>query len=127
MPSPERDGLIHKAVLWPFLRTDVQGEPVVGPGVEVDSRWLWGVSIGLGPEGESISNDVTIKIDQYVTVGSIMWQGTLKEWNALPPGSTDTWLVQVNSERIVEDIRGEEVGYKLGASRFRDSLPTVET
>lgn len=126
MPSPESDGLIHKAVLWPFLRTDIQGEPVVGPGVEVDSRWLWGVSIGLGPEGESVSNDVTIKVDQYVIVGSLMWQGTLAEWNALPPGSTDTWLVQVNSERIVEDIRGEETGYKLGASRFRDSLPTVE-
>lgn len=126
MPPIETDGLIHKAVLWKFKRRDGYGEPVVHPPVEIDARWRWARTQSVGPDGQTIALDASIIVAEEVDLDGVIWQGTLKQWNALPADAADRKLMQVKTSSTVEDIKGVEQKRRVGAARFKNTLPTVE-
>lgn len=122
----EVDDELAWAVLWEFVRTAGDGEPVVAAPVQIPARWLWQSTVSSGPDTATVALAGRVLVDREISLDSIMWEGKLSEWNALTPPQREDWLVQVKTTSTVEDIKGDAVRRKVGVQFFRGRLPQVE-
>jgi len=87
MPNPENDCLFQKALLWAASATEVDddtNEPKVAAAAEIDVRWQNVQREIPDGNGNVISVVAEVVVNQDITNGSIMWEGTL-DTVASPP------------------------------------------
>lgn len=123
MPAPESAYRMQKAVLWEKVGDDKAGEPLVSAGVELEVRWNSIYREVHDPLGNIIALLALVVVDQPVAIDSIMWKGELVDW--VDNGSQV--LLQVATYKETADLKGRDVRYTLGLSRFRGTLPTISS
>lgn len=122
MPSNEESCRFQKAVLWPATGFDDYGKVSISTvtGVEIDVRWEDVQEETLDSNGNTVTTDARVVVDQDITVGSVMWQGALEDV-ASPP----TNLKQVVSFGKIPDVKGRENRRVVRLIRFSNKLPSV--
>lgn len=115
----------HKALLYPFVGYDDNGQPKVSATpIELDVRWEQTNREVTGPQGAPVKLDVIVQADREIAIGSIMWRGGLADLigASLPP---TTSLMQVISYDPAPGLKGEEEDRDVGLMRWNDTaLPT---
>ena len=120
MPALEITDLVHKAVLWNRIGSDVDGMPKVSATpVEIRCRWVGKQSQVLDAQGNTISVDATAVIAQDIEIGSCMWFGKL---TGLPATLN---LMTVVSFDSTDDIKGRSTRSTVGLKRAKNSLPAT--
>lgn len=123
MPPIEYFELNQTAVLKPYTDVDSNGEKTVGTAVELAVRWETKKVESTTSDGTPVVLDAVVMTKQEVAVGSRMWLGTLKDWNAQeasPPSDfTDREIYEVVMYSAIPDIKGKNVRYLLGLVRYR--------
>lgn len=118
----ESDCLEQRAVLWAKTGYDNYGSPTVSTvGEEIDVRWENKVQDVLDPQGNTISADATVVVDQDITVGSQMWEGKLQDI----PGTQEiptSDIREVIAFSKVPDIKGRNVRRVAMLKRLSDTL-----
>lgn len=123
MPNPENDCLFQKALLWAASATvvdDDTNEPKVSAAVEIDVRWQNVQKEIPDGQGNVISVIGQVVVDQDVTLGSIMWEGTLETVAATPVD-----LKKVIAFNKTPDVRGDVNRRTVLLARFSNTLPTL--
>jgi hypothetical protein len=119
----ETDYLIEPAVAWlPYgegaAAFDENGDPVVGEGISIMSRW----KLGTQDIGQLLSGNQnivgTVRVDRPIPVNSILWRG---EKSTLPRFPHD--LVKVVESREVSDVKGRNKSYSVVVQRTSDRVP----
>lgn len=127
MPSIEVASRYQPALLWPMIGYDRDGQPritTITP-TPIQVRWKWGRSVRLDTQGNTITIDATVKVNQDIPNGSLMWLGSLADWVANGnKGSTGKEICEVKSVQWTPDIKGRAVERELGLLRRTDTLPT---
>lgn len=121
MPPLEHKDLLEPAVLWSFLRTGREGEPIVAPPVQIPVRWEEGQKEIADANGTRWNVDVVMATNQNMLLGSIIWEGAL---SAIPPNPTSGLYEIVIRERA-EDIKYRVTRYEFGLRRYKNTLPKV--
>jgi hypothetical protein len=121
VPPIETSHRRQAAVLWKAAGPDQYGEQTVLPPRQIMVRWVDTVSEAGGAQGGSSGDDVTITVAEPVPVGSIMWRGTLANWD---PGVARD-LVKVTSYGETPDVKGRFTAREVRARRYGQSLPAI--
>lgn len=123
MPPLETSSLFQKAVLFPRTGTDRYGQPTTGSAVEIPCRWKTERREVVTSTGDTIGLDATVTVDRKIAIGSLMWLGTLKDWNASgsSPGISDTELHEVKVYDETPDIKGRAAYRDVGLMRYLNS------
>ncbi len=123
MPQIETMELNQKAVLWANADQDSDyGEAQVSAADEIDVRWNDTQSGGTDAQGTKVTLSAEVIVDRDITVGSVMWLGTLAAYNAL--GTVPT-LHHVVSFDKVPDLKGRNFHRSVSLSRHAAALPTI--
>jgi len=96
------------------------GQKKVAAAVELDVRWEEKQTDALNARGETIKVDVTVVVNQDITVGSLMWLGAKDD---LPSPVTD--LKEVVSFSKTPNIKGTKFRRVVGLIRYSNSLPPI--
>jgi hypothetical protein len=127
MPSPEHDFRHQIAVLWPAEGADAYGQTLVGDPREIMVRWRFTRTESTDAQGNTVSLDASVQVDERVDAGSLMWLGRLAD---IPPGTsfteTDAELYEVVNYHQTPDVKGREIKRSVGLRRYRDTLPEAE-
>ena len=121
MPSVESASRNQSAVLWAKSSLDNFGKPTVDSPLEIYVRWEEKLKESIDSQANAIAVDATVWVAQEITVGSIMWLGTLAEWNA----SEKTNLKQVVGYRSIPNIKGRLFEQTVTVQKYSDSLPSL--
>lgn len=123
--------LHQTAVYWEVVKYDRHGHVKVKAPVELNPedgngvRWINRRSQVTAPDGQVITLDARIVTSQEIKVNSIIWLGTLDEWNESGSDGNDTQLHQVKIYSEVPDIRNRDYRYEVGAQRWKKALPDI--
>ena len=120
MTGLETSSLHQKAVLWSRTGHDANGEPVVSNPVEISCRWERSQREMLDEQDTTIAIDREVWVDRDIAVGSMLWEGALKD---LP--SPATGILQVIAATKIPDIKGRVFERTVLVRRYKESLPTV--
>jgi hypothetical protein len=112
--------------LWPPGAADRYGQPSRGEPVEIRVRWLSGQRAAAGPDGGTIMLDGSVVADREIAQDSLMWLGTLEEWNESGSAPDDSELMRVVYYRATPDIKGRATRRVVDLMRFRQALPAEE-
>jgi len=129
MPPLEDFDQVDTAVLWEWASVDGYGRQRVAEPVEVPVRWVqkW-IEVPDG-QGSSIILEATVALDRRVRVGSILWLGTLEEWEEDHFGTgtsiDDPELHVVRTSNNTNDVKGISDRWELGLQRWRQELPEI--
>jgi hypothetical protein len=119
------------AVLWPFVRSDGRGRPVVGPPQDVKVRTRYAPSAGASASSASATLVLDTEVDGPI-IGSVIWTDDTAEGVTtadLVGGRPDPefgWLMEILDWNEVRDVKGREARVEYQAGFFRKDLPTVE-
>lgn len=127
VPSPETANLTDDAVLWSFAGHDSTGEPKVSNPVQIECRWIWKKTQSTDATGNTVMMDATVVVDREIDDGSILWEGTLDQWEDTGSEEDNPDLVEVKSYKEVKDIRGREFYRELGCSFYKGRLPSISS
>ena len=119
--SLERSGRFQKAVLWPVVGYNNDGEHTRGTGVEIYVRWEETKKEILSEDGNPISIDATVWANQDIAVHSVMWLGALASFVA----GTSTNLMEVVSFAKTPDLKCRSYGRQYFLARRSNSLPAT--
>lgn len=114
----ETSGCLQDAVLWPFLKHDSNGEPVVSDPVEILVRWEHTVMQALNNESGSIVVTAAVMVDLAIAPGSIMRLGTLDSVPD-PPNK----LVEVVDFVETPDVKARNFQRSVIVRRWERGLP----
>lgn len=123
MPSIEADELDQVAVLWEYESQTRKGETKVSSPVEVDVRWITGSRQVTNSQGRPISVDAQAVVDRDMTVGSILWLGSLADYHRDP--ADEQRLMEVASFRNVPDLKNREDRKSVGLTFYKGVAPEV--
>lgn len=116
----ETTELRQKAVLWPASGIDRAGHHKRGSAEEICVRWQYSNTEATDRQGNRIAIDATVVVDRAVSVGSILWLGSLLEHNAAAsPGD----YCRVVSFSTIPDIKNQNTRRVLYLQRLGDTLP----
>lgn len=121
MPRIEKRLLNQKAVLWPRVGTDRNGEPTVGSPLEINVRWEEDFRGSVDSQGTPIAVNGTIDVDRDITAGSILWLGELSDL----PSPVTTGLMEALTMDRIPDIKGRFFARSVTVKEWRAALPTV--
>lgn len=125
MPPLETACLKQKAVLWmaDADKFDTYGEhKVTASKVELKVRWEEGNTEAIDPQGNVISVDAKVVVDRQIRIGSIMWEGCLKDVAATPVD-----LYEVVTRNSVPDLKNRHTRRVVGLRRYSNELPATTT
>jgi hypothetical protein len=147
MPPLERTDLLDAAVFWPPKgggKPDAYGALVVGSPVEIPCRWTDQQARALDPQGNTITVDATVVVDDDIEqfapdppspsqawrwiIGGILWRGGLYD---LPGTGVAESRVPTSGVYVIKtynatsDIKGREYRRTVGLFRFMESMPQV--
>ena len=121
MPTLETDCLNQKAVYWAKnSKPDDFGEVTVDAGIEIKVRWEVGNQEVADPQGRTIGIESLVVVDRDISVGSILWLGTIADI-ANPPVD----LRQVVIFNSIPDDKGRNFRRTVGVIRYSNSLPAL--
>ena len=134
MPLPiEYDELNQTAVLWSFTGVDSYNKPERSSAEEINVRWrtirISSAYQAAGADGgiAAIESVVTanVIVDREIEKRSLMWLGTISEFNAGGSGSgTDAAeVMEVLRYSETFDIKGIEKRREVELKRFQGDLP----
>lgn len=123
MPAPEAACRLQTAVLWSKIGDDDYGEPLRDDPEEINVRWVQRRTASLDANGNTISLDATVVVNQEIVVGSLLWLGALSSWTGTGSAGDDTELMIVATYNETPDLKNREIRRMVGLRRFRDSLP----
>lgn len=134
MPVPELSDLCQLAVLWPRTGTDRYGQPAIGDPIELRVRWKNVQAQVLDAEGNTITIDATVIVDRKISIGSLMYNGSMLDQSELGTGTgtstsvpddyappADVMMVKTYSE--TSDLKARFVKRSVGLMRLKDTLP----
>lgn len=138
MPPLERTDLLHTAVFWHLKKVDGYANPVLGEPVEIDCRWTDQQSRALDPNGNTVTVDATVVVDDDIEqfasneagpfwptiIGGMLWRGGLYDLPGtgfVPPDG----IMQVKTYNATDDLKAREARRVVGLMRFTDTLPEV--
>lgn len=127
MPSPETAALTDDATLWEFTGHDPSGEVKVSPPIQIECRWIWKKTQSTDASGNAIMLDATVIVDRDIRDQSILWNGTLQEWEDTGSEEVNPEIMQVKVYKETRDMKGRESYRELGLAFFKGRLPTVVT
>jgi hypothetical protein len=120
----ETSGLHQDAVLWRLKSLDARGQKRLSVPESMKVRWTEheGVGVGgVGVEGGTNPIDATAVVDRDITIGSIMWQGRLEEWNPTLPQD----LLEVVGRTSTPDVKGRQFYRTVTLRRYKSKLPLL--
>src|SRR5665213_596757 len=121
MPSTTIRWLYQRAVLFPFVGVyDAFGQPTLGVPVEIPVRWITKRREILDKHGNTIALDASADVAQTIKVDSVIWLGTLANWNGTGSGLPDTELMMVKSYDETPDGKGRSLKRNIGMMRYRN-------
>lgn len=123
MPPPERTGKYQDALVFAKTGYDVVGEQTVGNPTHYRVRIEFTTKQVIGSEGNPISLVAFLMIDSALTIGSILYPGTLAQWNGVGSGETDNDLYEVTTDETIPDVKGRTMEYEYGLTRYMGILP----
>jgi hypothetical protein len=127
MPSPETAALTDDAVLWSKAGHDATGEAKVSSPMQIECRWVWKKTQSTDATGNTVMLDATVVVDREIEDGSILWNGTLEEWEDVGSEETNPELMEVKTYKETKDMRGRETYRELGCAFYRGRLPTISS
>ncbi len=119
-------GLHQRAVLWPRLATDAEGQSTFDDPQEIPVRWESRRRAALDPQGNTIILEADVDVSCIVEPFSLLWLGRLRDWeNALEYGEVSN-LMEVISTDDTPDINGStrDVSRTLSVAHYRGVPPT---
>lgn len=120
MPDLGSSSLHQSAVLWASDgSTNDKGRQTVGAATDISCRWQEEVHEVVGPDGEPQQATHKVFINQDITLGSIMRQGTVA---TLPTPLTNLFKVIGYGES--PDIRGRDPVRYVSLAAHNNRLPT---
>lgn len=126
MPAPEVAHLNQWSILWSPGAADRYGLPTRGEPEEIRVRWMAGQRVADGPDGGTIVLDALADVDRVIAQDSLMWLGTIEEWNEAGSGPGDSELMRVVRYRATPDVKGRAMRRTVDLQRFRQALPAEE-
>jgi len=125
MPPLETMDLIHRALLWTPGGFDAHGAELRNDPVEISCRWEESSNEVQRPDSSNVAVAVQVKVDMDIAEGSTMWQGTLKQWNAVQPlGADDPPLMAVTALKRTPSLCGRFTERWVTLAKRHDALPT---
>jgi hypothetical protein len=123
MPSLEASDRPSYAVLWAALGTsDDRGEPLTDEPREIRVRWEDVNKAAVDARGANIGLDAEVTVNEDVPLDSELWHGKLETWyGADGSAGDDNNVMYVRVSRKVPDVKGRNVRYVLGLSKFRNA------
>jgi hypothetical protein len=131
MPPPEMDLRFQDAVLWEAHPSpDSFGQVRVIDPVDLKVRWVPTRREIADGKGGIILLDAQAVVYQNVPVGSIMWLGTVDDWDesglGVGTGNTeDAELYIVQTFKKASDVKNIMTRYELGLQRYKQELPAI--
>ncbi len=145
MPALETMDLYDRALVWPFVRTDGDGAPVVATdakALDVRVRWVSKKYEMVGPKTATEALDAQVVVALNVKVGSLIWRvpntdpavSALEQFYGTGTGTgtsddqtpLDHEIMQVKSVDKAEDLKGRWQRRTLNCMRFGNALPKQE-
>ena len=129
MPAPERILRYQTALLWEFSGYDKYGQPTVSAPVEIQVRWNTKRREVVDAKGFIIAYDASAVVDQVIAVGSLMWLGTLEDWNDAGTGSGSTSIsaddvFECKNFTLTPDLKNRFSQKTVDLMRYRKLPPT---
>jgi hypothetical protein len=124
VPSLELKDRYQYAVLWAFAGYDASGEVVVDDPVEVRVRWEEQSTDPrrgqiLGPDGNLVTLLSTVVVDRRIEVGSLMWKGRLRDYNA----NVETQVREVVLYSEIPDLKNRNTRREVGLGFYKGTVP----
>jgi hypothetical protein len=123
MPAQETKGRHQKAVLWEVSGTDRFGNQTHSGPTELTVRWEYGQTTGLDSQGNTITIDATVQVNQRIGVGSKMWLGELIDWYGTGSGDQDNTIMHVVNYNDVPDLKGRNSRKQVLLKFDKDTTP----
>lgn len=124
MPAPEQEAswIDGSAVVWLKSGYGDDGSPTVSAPIQIAISFSRKQRLIKGDKGELIAIDATARVSGEVEIGSIIWLGSLAEFNAMTEDEQAVaGYYEVVNNSVVKDIKGREVSYKIMLSRHSES------
>lgn len=123
MPAPEVTSRYQKVVLWAKTGVDRYTNTLRGDPVQLTVRWRYTNRDAMDPQGNKIQINATVDTEQDIPMNSLLWLGTLPEWNSSGSAATDTGLMEVVSFDNTPDVKNRVVKRTFGLKRYKNTLP----
>lgn len=135
MPPVERMDMKDRAVLWGYIRSGRDGEPLIDRPVEILCRWEEGQIEIPNPDGSFLTVDIVLATKQDFPLNSILWEGQLvyddtflsPDGTTYPASGPTLKLYEAVTRTRAKDIKGRGLRYEFGLRRYKDKLPTVRS
>ncbi len=124
MPAPiEHQGMVNVAVVWPIVRHDRDGFPLVATPDQVCCRWEEKNIQMVDPEGERIQVDVILAVAESLAMGSLVWEGCRDD---LPDSGIPTRdIYEIVARDRGDSIDGRFRRHEYGLKRYKDQIKLV--
>jgi len=87
-------------------------------------QWDDSYTEGRDAKGNKVQADGTIFYNQAITIGSVVWFGTVAQMTAQQlEADTAIQLFEVVFVNITPDLKGRNFCYEYGIKRFTDHIP----
>jgi hypothetical protein len=128
MPPLETLDRHQTATLWPLTGlVDNFGERAHGTPREIEVRWVWARNSNRQAQSNAVAHDATVITEEELTVGSLLWLGTLDEWYS-SSGSVGTavegatGLMHVISSTKTTDLKHRFTRYESKLARNKNRV-----
>ncbi|GAF90885.1 unnamed protein product [marine sediment metagenome] len=122
MPTVETSDRNQKAVYWPLISYDNDGEPTLAAAEEIDVRWNEAQKQGTDPDGNTVSIDAEVVVGEDIDPNSEMWLGTLAAYGDLEEAPIRYRVVGFTK---TPDLKGRNYHRLLLLSRLSSKTPNL--
>jgi hypothetical protein len=124
MPPIERSDLKQTAVLWAATADeyDNYGKLKVASPTAINVRWEYRRGETLDTQGTTVAYDAVVIVDQEIEVGSIMWLGTVSDYENTSPAPTVYRVVTYGS---TPDIKAQYYRRRVTLAKYGTQLPEL--
>jgi len=127
MPAFETMDRLQKAVYWAVVtRADDMGQPQVSAPVELNVRWVWKQAMMRGADGNPVTVDAQVVVDQECNVGGAMFEGELADWLGSGSADMDNSVMEIVAYNETPDIKNRNVRRTVGLKFYKDVPPALE-
>jgi DNA-binding transcriptional LysR family regulator len=127
VPWPHLKYLTDQIVVWPPSVTyDEYGRLLRTAATEILARWEDTNEEVTGAGGEAIGLEAKITVAVAVSIGSIVWKGSIEDFNEAEEAGTTLELYEAKTLERIPDLKGRGVSRVLGLTRHRATLPAAE-
>lgn len=119
MPAPEDTFRYQKAVLFAVTGYDRYNEPTTSDGVEILVRFNTVRRRVLDAKGKQIDLDGQAIVGQRITIGSLLFIGSLSDYVGTGSTLQDNELMVVKTYNETPDVKGRLTEKTVGLMRYK--------